>query len=368
MKKKTVFMVMLLLVLALSTFGILKYLEKNGDNMIATNQNKEENITINENIEDKNKVSNNENKSNENNEGNTPVQIHGSLNVNGTNIVDKNNNIFVLKGVSTHGIAWFPQYVNKETFKYMRDEWNINVVRLAMYTDPNVGYTKQDHELVKKGVEYATELGLYVIIDWHILSDNNPNIYKQNAIAFFEEMATLYKDNINVIYEICNEPNGNVTWQNDIKPYANEVIGKIRSIDDDAIIICGTPNWSQDVDVVSYDPIEGYNNIVYALHFYAATHKDDIRAKASIAIQNGLPIIVSEFSICDAAGSGNIDLNEANKWMDFLNNNNIGYIQWNLSNKNETSALLLPSVSTVTNWTENDLSTTGKWLVQNLTK
>lgn len=295
----------------------------------------------------------------------TPLDIHGTLKVSGTNIIDQNGDNFQLKGVSTHGLQWFPQYVNEESFTYMRDNWKINTIRLAMYSDPNVGYTSKLHEIVSNGVEYAKNAGMYVIIDWHILSDGNPNTNKSSAIEFFMEMANKYKDYNNVIYEICNEPNGNVEWNRDIKPYAEEVIREIRNIDNDAIIIVGTPTWSQDVDVVAQNPITGYDNIMYALHFYAATHKESFRQKAKVALNSELPIFVSEFGICDASGNGNLDIQEANAWIDFLNENNISWICWNLSNKNESSALLKNTDKT-SNWTEDELSDEGKWLLEAL--
>lgn len=215
-------------------------------------------------------------------------------------------------------------------------------------------------------MNYATELGLYVIIDWHILSDGNPNTYKTQAINFFNEMSTLYKDNDNVIYEICNEPNGNVQWSKDIKPYAQEVIGEIRKIDDDAIILCGTPTWSQDVDIVADDPIQGYSNIMYTLHFYADTHRQNLRDKAQIALNKNLPLFVSEFGICDASGNGNINEQEANNWINFLNKNNISWVCWNLSNKNESSALLSSNTNKMSGWTKEELSQQGKWLITKL--
>lgn len=299
---------------------------------------------------------------------NTPLSNHGALKVNGTNIVDKNGQVMQLKGISTHGLQWYPQYVNREAFEYMRDEWGINVIRLAMYTDPNVGYTKEMHKKVKEGINYATELGLYVIVDWHILSDGNPNTYKTQAIEFFKEIANEYKDNENIIYEICNEPNGNVSWERDIKPYAQDVIKEIRDIDTDAIIICGTPTWSQDVDIVARSPIEGYDNIMYALHFYAATHTDWIRNKARNAINSGLPIFVSEFGICDASGNGGIDYNQSEEWIKFLNENNISWVMWNLSNKQETSAIISSNCNKTTNWTDDELSASGKWFIEALKK
>lgn len=295
----------------------------------------------------------------------TPLEEHGELSVNGTNIIDENGEKFQLKGVSTHGLQWYPQYVNKETFEYMRDNWKINAVRLAMYSDPNVGYNTNLHKIVENGVEYATDAGLYVIIDWHILSDGNPNTNKVAAINFFKEMAEKYKENNNVIYEICNEPNGDVQWERDIKPYAQDVIKEIREIDEDAIIVVGTPTWSQDVDVVAKSPINGYENIMYTLHFYAATHKDYLRQKLNTALNTGLPIFVTEFGICDASGNGAVDIEEANKWIDYLNSNNISWMCWNLSNKNESSSIL-KNTEKLSNWTKEELSEEGKWLLEAL--
>ena len=297
-----------------------------------------------------------------NNETGTPVDLHGRLSVNGTKIVDKTGNSFIIQGVSTHGIAWFPQYINYDTFKTLRDDFNVNTIRLAMYSDRNAGYEEALHEKVSAGVEYAKSLGMYVIIDWHILNDNNPNQNKEAAKAFFTEMANKYKDYDNVLYEICNEPNGNVTWSEDIKPYAEELIDLIREIDDKAIIIVGTPTWSQDVDIASENQITGYNNIVYTLHYYAATHKENLRNKLKTALDNNLPVFVSEFGICDASGNGSIDEDEANKWISYLRENGIGYVCWNLSNKNESSALLKSSTDSISNWTDDELSQEGIWL------
>ena len=296
----------------------------------------------------------------------TPVGKHGKLSVEGTKIVDKNKQEFQLKGVSTHSIAIYSQYINEETFKEMRDNWNINVIRIAMYSNPNDGYTKELHSKVKEAVNYATDLGLYVIIDWHILQDNNPNTYKNEAISFFEEMANEFKNNKNVLYEICNEPNGDVTWDKDIKPYAEEVISKIRAIDTNAIIIVGTPKWSQDVDIVANNPITDYENIMYTLHFYAATHKDELRKKLKIAHEKGLPIFVTEFGISDASGNGTISQEEGEKWIELLNSYNISWVCWNLSNKYETSAILNSNCNKTTGFQESDFSQQGKWLLKKL--
>lgn len=301
--------------------------------------------------------------------GITPYGAHGVLSVNGTQLVDTYGAPYQLRGVSTHGLSWFPQYANKEAFRTMRDEWGINVVRLAMYTAENGGYCVGDQnnrnrlkQLVYDSVDAAAELGMYVIVDWHVLNDRDPNTYTDQAIAFFRETAERYASYGNVIYEICNEPNGGVSWQS-VKSYAEQVIPVIREYDADAVIIVGTPTWSQDVDKAAENPITGYQNIMYALHFYADTHRDGLRQKMVNAIGAGLPVFVSEYGICDASGNGAVNVSEADKWVRAMDENGVSYCIWNLSNKSETSALIRSNVTAASGWSYEDLSDSGKWFV-----
>lgn len=303
-------------------------------------------------------------------ESGTPFANHGTLSVKGTDLVDKNGKKYQLKGVSTHGLAWFPDYVNKDAFTTFKDDWGANVVRLAMYTDENGGYCTDGNKdnlkkLVKSGINEATELGMYVIVDWHILHDLTPLKYEDEAKKFFEEISSEYKNSDNIIYEICNEPNGGTSWA-DVKKYAEDIIPIIRKNDSNAIIVVGTPTWSQDVDAAANDPIKGYDNIMYTLHFYAATHKDDLRNKLSKALDSGLPIFITEFSICEASGNGTVDYDSAKAWFKLINDNNLSYCAWNVSNKDEKSSLIKSSVNKKSGWTEDDLSETGVWIRQQM--
>ena len=295
----------------------------------------------------------------------------GALSVNGTQLVDQNGNPVQLRGISTHGLSWFPNFVDQNAFRQFREEWNVNVMRLAMYTHENGGYCTDGNKenlknIIYRGVQYATDNDMYVIIDWHVLQEQNPNVYKEEAKKFFSEMSEKYKDYDNVIYEICNEPNGGVGWS-EVKSYAEEIIPIIRANDEKAIILVGTPNWSQRVDEAANDPITGYDNIMYTLHFYAATHKDDLRNTMVNAINAGLPVFVSEYGICDASGNGGLDKDSAQKWVDTMNSYGVSYICWALANKNESAALIKSSCSKTSGFDDNDLSESGKWLYQTLT-
>lgn len=296
---------------------------------------------------------------------------YGSLQVIGASLCDSEGNPVQLRGVSTHGLAWFPDYVNEALFQELHEQWNANVVRLAMYTAEYGGYCTggdkgQLKQLIRDGVEYASNQNMYVIIDWHILSDGDPNTYKEEAKSFFREMSAEFADRENVLYEICNEPNGGTSWSR-VKQYANEIIPVIRENDRDAVILVGTPNWSQYVDQAAADPITGWDNIMYTLHFYAATHKDSLRQTMTAAVDAGLPVFVSEYSICDASGNGGIDEAQAQAWVEVMDRYEISYVAWSLSNKNETSALIKSSCNKTGGLSGDDLSSTGKWLYGVLT-
>lgn len=294
----------------------------------------------------------------------------GRLHVEGISIVDEKGRAVQLKGISTAGLQWFPQFVDQKAFHQFRYEWGANIMRLALYTDEG-GYCAGGNKaklkaLVEKGVEYAKAEDMYVIIDWHILHDNDPNKNKTEALAFFEEMSAKYSGYNNVIYEICNEPNGGVSWSS-IKKYALEVIPVIRNNDPNAIIVVGTPTWSQEVDKAAADPITGYDNIMYTLHFYAGTHKDSLRTTMEKALKKGLPIFVTEYGITDASGNGACNEAEANKWMALMDKYGVSSCIWNLANKNESSCLIISSCKKNNDFTMDDLSQEGKWFYRMIT-
>ena len=313
----------------------------------------------------------------------TPVGRRGKLSVQKVDgyaapiMVDQNGVPTQLRGASTHGMHWFPQYVNQNAFQTLRDDWGINMVRLVCYPRDggSVGYltggdsTKQQLDtLIQNGVDYATKLGMYALVDWHVHA-YNPNEYLKEAKIFFTKYATMYKDHDNVLYEICNEPTG-TNWYSgngkDLYTYCSEVIQTIRDIDPDAIIICGTNTWSQDVDQVAAKPMKalGYENIMYTFHFYSATHKENLMEKVRLATKDGTPIFVTEFGICSADGNGSYDPESADRWIALLDELNISFACWSYSNCNEKSAYFKSSCSNAGgDWTADDLTTTGKWLI-----
>lgn len=298
--------------------------------------------------------------------GTTPVSQHGQLSVKNGQLVDKNGKGYQLRGMSTHGLTWFPEFVNESAFKTLRDDWNTNVVRLAMYVDEwgngqcYMGNKSGSLELLEKGVDICIKLDMYVIIDWHVLNPGDPSKYTNEAKSFFETVSKRYAKYPNVIYEICNEPNGGASWSGNIKPYAEKIIPVIRKNAPNSVIIVGTPTWSQEIDKPLSDPLS-YKNVMYAFHFYAATHAG-LRSNVENCVAQGLPVFVSEFGTCDASGGGANDFNETQKWLSYFDKQGISYCNWSICNKDETCSVLRPGTSANGNWSEIDLTENGKWM------
>ncbi len=296
-----------------------------------------------------------------------PFARHGALHVEGASLYDSYNIQFQLYGMSTHGLSWFGEYVNQETFRSLRDDWNTNCVRLALYPAEYNGYCnggnkEQLKKLVCDGIDYATALGMYVIVDWHILS-MNPMQYKEQAKVFLAEISNKYSSYGNVLYEVCNEPTGS-DWNSVLKPYAEELIAIIRHNAPDAIVIVGTNTWSQDVDKAASNPITKYNNVMYSLHFYANTHTQWLRDRLETALRAGLPVFVTEFGTCDASGNGGFNPAETQRWFDLLAKYHVSHCNWSLCNKAESASVIASSCRKLSGWTENELTESGRLVRQ----
>lgn len=288
------------------------------------------------------------------------------LHVDGPRLMDDRNQPVVLQGYSTFGINYKPEFVNENTFRFLKEEMGSQVIRLPMYTADNTGYcTGGDQEqlegLIDKGVQAAVATGQYVIIDWHILSDGNPAQYQDQARAFFQKVSRKYAGNPAVIYELCNEPNGReVTWPV-VKSYAEAVIQEIRANDKNALILVGTPQWNQAETEAGKDLLKDAGNMMYTVHFYAATHKDQQRQDLSTAYDQKLPMFVSEFGFTEASGNGALDEQSGQTWIDLLDQDKISRVAWATSDKDEASSIFKPgtdpdspSLSDLTEW--------GQWL------
>jgi endoglucanase len=290
------------------------------------------------------------------------VSAHGRLQVAGNRIVGADGTPVSLAGVSFGWSQWqAARFYNAGTVNWLKQDWHAQIVRAALGIHAEPGSYLQDpaanRARVFAVIDAALAADLYVLVDWH---DHHAHEHTDLAVAFFSEVARRYGDRPNIIYEIYNEPLNTASWSRDVKPYAEKVIAAIRAIDPDNLIVVGTPAWSQDVDVAAADPIKD-PNVAYVLHFYAGTHKADLRAKAVKAMKLGAPLFVTEWGTCDASGDGPIDRASVETWMAFMREHQLSHCNWAIYDKPETASIVRRTASSTGDWTEADLSPSGKY-------
>lgn len=287
---------------------------------------------------------------------------NGWLQVKGTQLSNAAGEPIVLRGMSSHGLQWYGQFASPGAIAATAD-CGANLFRVAMYTGEG-GYLSQPAQVKQQliaAADAAIAQDMYVILDWHILSDGDPSAHTQEAVAFFTELAQRYKDCPAVLYEICNEPNGGISWSGNVKPYAQQVVNAIRAQSPKGVILIGSPTWSQDIHQAAADPVVG-ENLMYTLHFYAGTHGQALRERIDAVRAQGLAVFVSEWGTSRADGNGGVFLNESAQWLDFLDQRGISWCNWSLCDKNETSAALRPGTSPNALWGQGDLTESGQFV------
>jgi endoglucanase len=293
------------------------------------------------------------------------VDLHGALGVKGNRVVDKDGNPVVLHGMSLFWSQWMPQFYNAQAIKWLRDDWHCTVIRVPMGVEAGGYLTHPGVELqkIKTVIQAAIDLGIYVIIDWH---DDHSNLHVEQSKAFFDDIAKTYGQYPNIIFEPWNEPGRTADWTTTIKPYHEAIIPVIRAHTNN-LIICGTQAWSQQVDKASQNPLR-FPNVAYTLHFYAGTHRQSLRDKATIALSNGCALFVTEWGDCAASGNGKLDAVETQKWLDFMDRNELSWCNWSVADKAETSAALRPGAAGTGGWTLDMLSPSGQLVRAELIK
>ncbi|HET8938316.1 MAG TPA: cellulase family glycosylhydrolase [Polyangiales bacterium] len=284
-----------------------------------------------------------------------PVPMHGALHVAAGHVVDASGKPFQLRGMSLFWTQWTSLYTS-DTVDQLADDWHAGLVRTALGIEKD-GYLEKPAENEAKVVavvERAIARGLYVIVDWH---DHHAADNQAAATEFFTRMANQYGASPNVIFEIWNEPLA-VSWES-VKAYAEPVIAAIRGAGGANLILVGTPNWSQDVDAAAASPIKGVNDVAYVLHFYAATHTQWLRDRASAAVKAGLPLFVSEWGTCEATGNGMVSESETKAWLDLLAKHQISWANWALNDKAEACSALAPDAAAKGPWAAAALTPSG---------
>jgi endoglucanase len=289
----------------------------------------------------------------------SPVARHGALSVRNGQIVDAKGEPVALRGMSLFWSQWGARYYSAETVEWLAQDWKVDVVRAAINAErPDGARDHFEREFAKAStvIDAAVANGIYVIVDWH-----QHHAFPDDGERFMTAIARKYGHLPNLIYEDWNEPlREGVEWSRDVKPYHLRIIGAIRAIDPDNLVVAGSPSWSQDVDEAAKDPLP-FANTAYTLHYYAGTHRQELRDKADAALARGLALMVTEFGVVDATGDGPLAIDESERWWEWDEAHCIGWLAWSIGDRDESSAALKPGTKP-SHWTDSDLTESGKLL------
>jgi endoglucanase len=320
-------------------------------------------------------------------------------------LCDKNGNPIQLKGMSSFGLQWNDGdwILTDKVFDVLAYDWKIDCIRLAMYITED-GYYSHPAELlarVERGIQLASERGIFIILDWHGLTPGDPSDihyleagltlpqYKKIREAhsdftgpelFFTYLISKY-ENIQFFIEPFNEPNqisGSYkdSWKDTLLPYHQRVTDSVRLYDKAGrnIMLYGSDIWSQTPNAAILEPVfdpTGQN--MMTAHIYAGEKgHEGVKNNIDEALNNGLAVFMSEWGTSAASGNGGPFLESAKKWCDFFANRNLSWCCWSLARKEETSSATLPSASDeptdhnndgIPDWDlNNELSQTGRFI------
>lgn len=280
-----------------------------------------------------------------------PVEINGNLSVSEAHMVNENGDTVVLRGMSSYCLPECGDFFNADTVKTLAEDWGCDVLRISNLTSGSDSYESDPEGYFVKVcdiIDLCIEQGIYIIVDWHITVDGDPNEHIDEAADFFGRISALYGEYPNVIYEICNEPDGlifdaepednegedteeeeeveenRVNWVDSIVPYAEEITEVIRENDEDNMILVGTPDKCTSFEDVIENPLEDANTL-YVFHFYAAEDKQEQIDNVMLMVDAGLPLFCSEWDTCSRERTGEADFETAELWLTFMDENQIGW-------------------------------------------
>lgn len=244
------------------------------------------------------------------------------LHVDGNMVVDTAGNLVTLRGVSI--IA--PEYATSnpynpktpaEYISWLADStrgWYSRILRIpvcGINTTPSIAYN-----FIDPLVQQAIGLGLYVIIDFHNVTDYGSGGTSQTTVLnFWKYFAPKYADSSNVLFEVYNEPINPADWSQ-WKTFIQPVVNAIRAIAPKNIILMGSPQWSTYVNYAVSNPISG-GDIVYVYHIYPnqGTPTYSLLNSKFGNAANSIPVMITEFGWNqNASYSDAITYGTTSKW------------------------------------------------------
>jgi endoglucanase len=274
----------------------------------------------------------------------------GGYYVNGNTICTADGHPHLFHGVDRPSMEWTSTGDNLSAADFeLMASWKANVVRIALNQDFWLSASPYHDDTyvarVDNVITWAEQAGMDVILDLHwsdagVLGSCNPAngcqqvMADENSITFWQEVATRYKNDGRVLFELYNEPH-DVNWS--IWRKGGEaglgwrVVGMqqlhdaVRAAGAENLVIVGGLGWAYDLRGVPANRITGHN-IVYATHPYGGTSD---RAPGTWDASWGFltvtdPVIATEFGNVN----GDCSADYTSKLIEYADKHNAGWTAW----------------------------------------
>lgn len=216
------------------------------------------------------------------------------LKASGNKLVDPKGNEVILRGLSLVYLSQKRSLSVNERIDIAADH-GANVIRLPLYAPHrSLNPLSANQKYIASAVEHATKRGLYVIIDFHAISDIGKTV--PNAHYFWYNIAPIYADQPNVIYELYNEDSyfkggKGRTWSQ-FKKHMDPLVEVARSKAPDTLLLVSAPAWSHQLEGILEEPIDD-DNIAYVSHLYPGHDRKYWQQAADVKAR--YPVVVTEF-------------------------------------------------------------------------
>ena len=205
------------------------------------------------------------------------------IHVEGNRFVDEDGNTRTFHGVNISDPDKLERdgYWSKAHFQVIKD-WGANLVRVPVHPIAWKGRGKAEYfKLLDQAVTWASELGLYLNIEWHGIGNLETEVFqhpmhyttRQETYNFWRDVSHRYAGIPAVaFYELFNEPTiyrgqlGRISWA-EWKAINEQMIGIIFAHDTKVIPLVGGFDWAYELRSVGEDPID-FEGIGYVSHPY----------------------------------------------------------------------------------------------------
>lgn len=273
------------------------------------------------------------------------------ISVDGNRFIDDHGDEFIFRGVSSSDPDRLDslEHWNKEYFEAIKS-FNANVVRFPVH--PRAWRERGENnylELLDKGIEWAGELGMYVIIDWHSIGNLRTEVFqadmynttKTETFRFWRTISARYKENpVVAFYETFNEPTtyhgqlGQLSWPQ-LRELHEEIISIIYAHDKTVIPLVGGLNWSYDLTPVVENPIQ-FPGVAYVTHPYPQKRDQPWEEKWQNDwgfVADTYPVVATELGFMSEDGRGAHvpvigDETYGNAIIDFFEERGISWVTW----------------------------------------